>query len=240
MNKGNDLTLNIQYEMNEILKSDNYLSFLEGFLTENRKVRFSEVLSNRTQHFTVAIEDVFQLHNTSAVMRSCEVFGVQELHVVQEKYGKTIDGEIAMGAQKWVDVKRYDSNLNCILTLKQKGYQIIATSPHTNSCSLEEFDISKKSALFFGTERGGLSDEVMKQADGFLTIPMIGFTESLNISVAAAIILQHLTVKLRNSTIDWKLSENEVFLKKIDWCKKTIKDIDRIEKRFLEELDKNK
>jgi tRNA (guanosine-2'-O-)-methyltransferase len=124
--------------------------------------------------------------------------------------------------------------------LKKKGYQIIATSPHTNSCTLENFDISKKSAFFFGTERDGLSAEVLEQADGFLTIPMVGFTESLNISVAAAIILQQLTEKLRNSDVDWKLSEDEIFLKRIDWCKKTIKDIHRIEQRFLEEHAVNK
>ena len=226
--------------MNEILTTETYLNFLEGFLTENRKAKFAEILSHRTQHFTVAIEDIFQLHNTSAVMRSCEVFGVQELHVVQQRYGKDIDTEIAMGAQKWVDVTRYDSNQNCISTLKKKGYQIIATSPHSNSCSLEDFDISKKSAFFFGTERDGLSLEVMDEADGFLTIPMVGFTESLNISVAAAIILQQVTQRLRNSTIDWKLSDEEIFLKRIDWCKKTIKDIDRIEQRYLEELAENK
>ena len=226
--------------MNEILTTETYLNFLEGFLTENRKSKFAEILSQRTQHFTVAIEDIFQLHNTSAVMRSCEVFGVQELHVVQQRYGKDIDTEIAMGAQKWVDVSRYDSNQNCISTLKKKGYQIIATSPHSNSCTLENFDISKKSAFFFGTERDGLSLEVMDEADGFLTIPMVGFTESLNISVAAAIILQQVTQRLRNSTIDWKLSEEEIFLKRIDWCKKTIKDINRIEQRYLEELAENK
>lgn len=226
--------------MNEILKTESYLAFLEGFLTENRKTKFHEILANRTLHFTVAIEDVFQLHNTSAVMRSCEVFGIQELHVIQEKFGKTIDSEIAMGAQKWVDIYSYESNQKCISTLKNKGYQIIATSPHSSSCFLENFDISNKTAFFFGTERDGLSDEIIEQADGFLTIPMVGFTESLNISVSAAIVLQQLSQRLRSSSINWKLSDEEIFLKRIDWCKKTIKDIDRIEKRFLEELIENK
>ena len=87
-----------------------YLSYLEGFLTESRKEKFLKILEQRTNHFTIALEDVYQLHNTSAVMRSCEVFGIQNLHVVEEKYGKKIDKEIAMGAQKWVDVNRYNSN----------------------------------------------------------------------------------------------------------------------------------
>lgn len=220
--------------MNEKLNSVEYLNFLEDFLTDNRKDKFLQVLNFRTKHFTVAIEDVFQMHNTSAVMRSCDVFGIQELHVVEQKYGKSIDAEIAMGAQKWVDVHQYQTNQKCIDKMKASGYQIVATSPHIDSCLLDEFDFTKKSALFFGTERDGLSEEVMNQADCFLKIPMVGFSESLNISVAAAIILQNLTYRLRNSTIDWKLSEEEIFRKRIDWARKSIKDIDRIEGRFLE------
>lgn len=220
--------------MNEMIKTNEYLVYLEDFLTENRKAKFLEVLQFRTKHFTVAIEDVFQMHNTSAVMRSCDVFGIQELHVVEQKFGKSIDAEIAMGAQKWVDVKQYQTNQSCINTLKEKGYQIVATSPHIDSCLLDDFDVSKKSALFFGTERDGLSEDVMAQADCFLKIPMVGFSESLNISVAAAIILQNLTSRLRNSELDWKLSEEEIFLKRIDWAKKSIKDIQRIEERFIQ------
>jgi len=215
-----------------------YLNFLEGFLTDNRKAKFLKVLENRTNHFTVAIEDVFQLHNTSAVMRSCEVFGVQQLNVIEEKFGKSIDKEIAMGAQKWVDVNRYESIANCVESLKNKGYQIIATTPHENDCLMDDFDISKPSALFFGTERDGLSEEVMKNADGFLKIPMVGFTESLNISVSAAIILQNLMNRLRNSDVDWHLSEEEMLEKRIQWARSSIKDIKRIEARYFAENSK--
>ena len=217
----------------------NYLEFLENILTDNRKERFEKVLANRTNHFTVAMEDVFQLHNTSAVMRSCEVFGVQELNVVEEKFGKSIDKEIAMGAQKWVDVNRFESISNCIDSLKSKGYQIIATTPHENDCMLDDFDISKKSAFFFGTERDGLSDEVLKNADGFLKIPMVGFTESLNISVSAAITLQNLTNRLRKSDVKWQLSEEEILVKRLQWAKNSIKDIKRIEARYYEENPNN-
>lgn len=216
-----------------------YLEFLENILTDNRKGRFSNVLANRTNHFTVAMEDVFQLHNTSAVMRSCEVFGVQELNVVEEKFGKSIDKEIAMGAQKWVDVNRFESISNCIDSLKSKGYQIIATTPHENDCMLDDFDISKKSAFFFGTERDGLSEEVLKNANGFLKIPMVGFTESLNISVSAAITLQNLTNRLRKSDVKWQLSEEEILVKRLQWAKNSIKDIKRIEARYYEENTNN-
>ncbi len=213
-----------------------YLAYLENILTDNRKEKFLKVLQDRTNHFTVAIEDVYQLHNTSAVMRSCEVFGVQELNVVEEKFGKRIDKEIAMGAQKWVDVNRFESINDCISNLKSKGYQIIATTPHENDCMLEDFDITKRSALFFGTERNGLSEEVLSQADGFLKIPMVGFTESLNISVSAAIILQNLSTRLRKSDVNWQLSEEEILEKRLDWAKNSIKDIKRIEARYYKDV----
>ena len=199
--------------MNFMIDLD-YLEYLEGFLTDNRKQRFLEVLKNRTNHFTIAMEDVYQLHNTSAVMRSCEVFGIQELNVVEQKFGKRIDTEIAMGAQKWVDINRYNSMQNCIDSLRDKGYQIIATTPHNDSCYLHEFDITKKSAIFFGTEKQGLSPEVIEQADGSLKIPMVGFTESLNISVSAAIIIQDITNRLRQSDLNWELSPDEILEKR--------------------------
>jgi len=213
-----------------------YLEFLENILTENRKTKFLKVLENRTKHFTVVVEDIFQMHNASAVMRSCEVFGIQELHVIEQRYGKSIDKEIAMGAQKWVDINTFDSITTCVETIKNKGYQIIATTPHENDCLLEDFDISKPSALFFGTERDGLSAEILDKADGFLKIPMVGFTESLNISVSAAIIIQNLTNRLQKSSIDWHLSEEEILVKRMEWARKSIKDIKRIEKRYYAEM----
>ena len=91
------------------------LTYLEGFITENRKEGFLRVLKNRTKHFTIAMEDVFQLHNTSAVMRSCEVFGIQELNVIEQKFGKSIDKEIAMGAEKWVDINRFSSDRKSVV-----------------------------------------------------------------------------------------------------------------------------
>ena len=213
-----------------------YLHFLENILTENRKAKFLKILENRTKHFTVVVEDLFQMHNASAVMRSCEVFGIQELNVIEERYGKSIDKEIAMGAQKWVDINTFDSISNCVETIKNKGYQIIATTPHENDCLMEDFDISKPSALFFGTERDGLSEEILQKADGFLKIPMVGFTESLNISVSAAIIIQNLTNRLRRSSIDWQLSEKEILEKRLAWTKSSIKDIKRIEERYYLEI----
>ena len=211
-----------------------YLNFLENILTDNRKQRFLEVLKMRTNHFTIVIEDIFQLHNTSAVMRSCEVFGIQQLNVVEERYSKSIDKEIAMGAQKWVDINRFESMSDCIANLKSKGYKIIAASPHTNDCLLDDFDITPKSAFFFGTERDGLSAEVIKNADSFIKIPMNGFTESLNISVSASIIIQNVMNRLHKSDLNWQLTENEILEKRLDWAKNSIKDYARIKERYYQ------
>lgn len=212
------------------------LEYLETFLTDSRKEKFTKVLSQRTKHFTVAIEDVYQLHNTSAVMRTCDVFGIQEINIVEEQNLKHIDREIAMGAQKWVDLNRFNTVKECIANLKLKGYQIVATTPHSDDCGLDAFDVTKKSCFFFGRETEGLSQEVLKEADCFLKIPMVGFTESLNISVSAAIILQHATTKLKQGEISWKLTETELLEKRLDWAKKTIKSYDEIVARYYSVL----
>ena len=220
--------------MEKLYQDKNYLSYLYEFITPNRREGFERILANRTRHITIAIEDVYQLHNTSAVMRSCEVFGVQDLHVIEERFGKRIDKEIAMGAEKWVDIHRYQNANQCIDTLRKKGYQIVITSPHIDANYLQDFDVSKKSAIFFGTEKNGLSPEIMNQADAKIKIPMVGFTESLNISVSAAIVIQDLMNRLRQTSIDWKLTEEELLEKRIDWTRKSIKDIDFITERYLQ------
>jgi tRNA (guanosine-2'-O-)-methyltransferase len=210
------------------------VEYIETFLTDSRKEKFLKVLSERTKHFTVATEDVYQLHNTSAVIRTCDVFGIQEVNIIEELNSKQIDKEIAMGAQKWVDLNRFISLEDCVVNLKAKGYKIIATTPHVGDCQLHKFDVSKKSCFFFGRETEGLSQEVMDVADGFLKIPMVGFTESLNISVSAAIILHYVTTKLKQSNIHWQLTDDEILMKRFDWAKKTLKSSDDIIKQFYE------
>ncbi|NQY28381.1 MAG: RNA methyltransferase [Flavobacteriaceae bacterium] len=213
-------------------------SYLEEFVTPVRRQKFIDILNKRTKHFTVVLEDVYQMHNTSAVIRSCDVFGVQQAHAIEVQHKNTLDKEIAMGAQKWVDLQYHSNTETCIGVLKEKGYQIIATTPHNDSCLVEDFDVTKKSALFFGSEKNGVSEDVMKQADGFIKIPMVGFTESLNISVSAAIILQSVTSKLRNSTIDWQLTEEEKEFQRFIWMQKSIKSIDKILARYYEQNPK--
>jgi tRNA (guanosine-2'-O-)-methyltransferase len=211
------------------------LSYLETYITPERLKRFNDVLSERTNYITVAIEDVFQMHNASAVIRSCDVFGIQKAHIIEDRFGQRLDKNIAMGAQKWVDIERYTTVEPCIRKLRGDGYKIIATTPKSDSTLLEDFKLEDKVALFFGTEKEGLSPEVLEQADGTLKIPMSGFSESLNISVSAAIILYNLTLQLKRSKLHWHLTEDEVLEKRLDWAKKSIKSIDEIIERYRKE-----
>lgn len=222
--------------MDDIFITEKYLKYLQSYLTTDRLTKINQILQERTQHFTVAIEDVYQMHNASAVMRSCDVFGWQDLHVIEQKFGKKIDSEIAMGSQKWVNVHRHENALNCIQKLKSNGFQIVATVPNGVAISLNDFDISKPSAFFFGTERHGLSEVVLDNADTFMKIPMYGFSESLNISVAASIIIQNLTEKLRKSEISWKLNSYELMKTQILWQRNSIKNIHSIDKVYLERI----
>ena len=185
----------------------------------------------------MVLEDIYQKHNTSAVVRNCDIFGIQDLHIIENKYNSYVSNQVAKGSQKWIDFHEYNQKQynteDCINTLRSKGYQIIATTPHNDSCLLQDFDITKKSALVFGVEKEGVSDYIMEEADGYLKIPMVGFTESLNISVAVAIILQDLTTRLRKSEVNWQLTNREKDEKRLDWAKKTINNVDEIIERYI-------
>jgi len=211
-----------------------YVHYLENFVTENRKQIFKQVLENRTRHFTVVLEDLYQMHNISAVVRSADIFGIQDIHIVQNKYDSKLSHAIAKGAEKWVSIKKHAQTQEVIERLKNKGYQIVATTPHTKDVSLPDFNISKPSAFFFGVEKDGLSDTVMQQADVFLKIPMYGFTESFNISVAAAVIMYDVTRRLYQSDIKWQLHQEEKDELYLEWLEKSIKSIELIKKQYFE------
>jgi len=208
------------------------IDYLESYLTPRRQQLFKQVIAQRTRFLTVAIEDVGHLHNTSAVMRSCDAFGVQDVHVIEELKGKRIDREIAMGAQKWTTVHRYDSTKNALQQLKQNSYQIVATTPHHTAHKLEDFKLEKPTALFFGSEKDGLTNTVIEAADAYIYIPTFGFTQSLNISVCAAILLQELTQRLRNSNLDWHLKEADIAEVKQLWLKRNLKDYEGLKEKY--------
>ncbi len=222
------------------MEKEKYLEYLESYLTPRRKTLIEQISAQRTRHFTIVAEDTYQDHNASALIRNCECFGIQDLHIIEEHNSYRLAKGMTQGSEKWVDLHYYSEHKNntqtCINTLREKGYTIIATSPHETECLLDDYDFTKKSAFFFGKERTGLSQEVMDQADGFIKIPMFGFSESFNISVSAALLLQSLMGKLRK-THDEKmfLSQDEIINLKIEWCIKTIQNGDRIAKKYLDE-----
>ncbi|MBT8320873.1 MAG: RNA methyltransferase, partial [Eudoraea sp.] len=150
------------------------LKYLETFITPERRQRFMDILELRTRYITVAVEDVFHMHNSSAVIRSCEVFGIQDSHSIEARCAKELDKNIALGAQQWVDTFSYTDSLQCINKLRDKGYRIVATTPHGESCLLDDYEIRAPIALFFGTEKEGLSKAVLDEADEAIKIPMVG------------------------------------------------------------------
>lgn len=214
------------------------------YLSQNVTERRYELINNnaelRTRYITVVLEDIFQPQNASAVLRTCDCFGVQDVHIIENENEYNINPEVVMGSTKWLNLNKYNEEKNntvaTIKKLKEQGYRIVATTPHTNDVNLEELDLSKgKIALMFGSEQPGLSNLALEHADEFMKIPMVGFTESFNISVSAAISLHHLTHKLRNSDINWQLSKEEMNELKLNWLRTTIKKSDLIEEKFHQE-----
>ncbi len=215
------------------------ITYLSGFITEERKKRFDEVIKNRTRYVTIGLEDIFQPHNASAVLRSCDCFGVQDVHIIENENKYTINPEVALGSYKWLTLNRYNkkgenNTLNCIQTLKQQDYAIAVTSPHKDSYTIENVPLNKKLALFFGTELQGMSEELEKNAEVFVKIPMMGFTESFNISVAAAISMYTLSNRLRKESVQWQIPEREKDEIILQWLRNTIPKAELLEKDFLE------
>lgn len=212
-------------------------AYLQSFLTDERIARIDEVLNLRTRHFTVVMEDLFQTQNISAVMRSCECYGLQDVYVVEGQYEFQIHNAISMGSNKWLTLHNYkpqEHNMRrCINDLHQKGYKVVATLPSEKSCFLDDLDISTPLAFLFGTELTGLSQEAIDGADIHVKIPMYGFTESFNISNSVAITLSQLVEKLRKSSINWSLSEIEKEELRLEWLQKSVKTPDLLIKQFL-------
>jgi len=219
-------------------ESQEYYEFLGQFVTEERLALFDEVLAQRTRHITVAIEDIYQPHNASAVLRSCDCFGIQDVHIIENRNKYNINPKVALGSGKWITMHKHNelenNSVACVNDLKKRGYKVLATTPHTDDIFLDDIDINQPVALVFGNEKEGISDEVRSVADGFVRIPMYGFTESFNISVSAAVCLNVLANKIRKTDLDWGLSESEQLELKLKWLKKHLGSQEAYEKEFLE------
>jgi tRNA (guanosine-2'-O-)-methyltransferase len=216
------------------------IEYLREFISEPRWKRINEVLGQRTRHLTVVLEDIYQPHNASAVLRSCDGFGIQDVHVIENNNEFDASSQITIGADQWLTIDRYrkpnhDNVSDCFKRLRNEGYQIVATTPHENDSNLNDLDISKPTALVFGTELDGVTDQVMDQADTFVKIPMSGFSESFNISVSAAICLYDISTRLRKSDFDWKLKSQKREELLLEWVKKSIKAGDQLAEKWLAE-----
>lgn len=209
-------------------------AYLADFVTEHKRDRIAEVLSERTRHLTVMLEDIYQPHNASACLRSCECLGVQDVHIVETRNEYRPNNEVSMGSSKWLTMHRYRTTKSALDTVKNKGYRIVATTPNEDGYDLTTLPLDQPVALLFGTEEEGLTEEALAAADDTMRLPMYGFTQSYNISVTVAVSLSQLVARLRLSGIEWTLSEEEIEELTLNFYRRIIKRHDLIEETFWE------
>lgn len=173
------------------------LSILEEYVTPERQERIDAVVAERSYTIVPVMEGLFDRGNVSAVMRSGESLGFQAMHIIESSEFFKEANRVTQGADKWLDVQRWDTTTPCIEHLKGQGYRILATH-FEDATPLEDVDWTQPAALVFGNEKEGVSDELLEMTDERVTIPMAGFSQSFNISVAAALCLYH----IRNARID--------------------------------------
>ena len=213
---------------------------LAAFISDNKRTLFERIARERTRHVTVVLEDIYQPHNASAVVRTADLLGVQDIHIIENRNKYTVNPDVTLGSSKWTDMIRYrdrdaDNAATCVAALKKKGYRIVATSPRADSVTPGSIPLDTPMAFCFGTELTGLSDGMMAHADTFLRIPMHGFTESYNISVSAAIVLYTVMQRLRDSDVQWRMDESDIDALKLSWARKTVHSAQFLEARFDKE-----
>ena len=219
----------------------NIIDYLSGFVNEERRERLAKILSQRTRHITVVLEDIYQSQNASAVVRTCECLGIQELHVIENHHEYRLNPAVVQGASKWIDLIKHnqaeqDNTRACIEQLKQRGYRIIAMAPAPAGKSVEQLDTRDKLALCFGSEEPGLSANLQALADETVTIPIHGFTQSYNLSVSAGISLFTLVSNLRNSGVDWRLDERDATDLFIKWLAQSTPSGEQLLENYLKQL----
>lgn len=211
--------------------------FFRCLKLEKRNELMDRVLHDRTRYITVALENIYQPHNASAVLRSCDCFGVQDVHIIENSYQYELNPHVSLGAAQWLNLHRYNTLENntpeCIEGLKKEGYRVVATSPDAKAVSIHDFDVAKgKFVLLFGTEKFGLTPEACDMADELIRIPMYGFTESFNISVSVSLCLFHFTERIRTENTHWQLSQSEQTDIYLQWLRNTTTNSEMIERKF--------
>ncbi len=208
-----------------------------ALFSDNKRALFDRLAPLRTRHIAVVLEDIYQSHNASAVLRSCDCFGVQDVHVVEARNPFNPAGDVAVGSSKWVDYYRHASIHDAYRHLRDRGYRIVATLPHERDTMITDLDISQPTALVFGTELTGLTPEAVEGADAYVKIPMYGFTESFNISVCAALSLFSLTERMRRSTdLRWQLDDDALLDLKLHWAMQAIRDGEKVVRQLMQDF----
>ena len=218
-----------ELSLDEVRERNVYLS---SFLLESRIDTLNRALDMRTEYLTVMTENMFHAQNASAIVRHCEAFGVQNIHTVEDLCPFLPTLNIALGTDKWIDVKRHATTADAIKDLRKEGDRIIATTPHHQSCTPETFDVKRgKYVLVFGTEKTGVSEEIMAEADEFLQIPMCGMVDSLNVSASAAILIYMLSQRMRLECDNWHLSDEKRARTLYDWYRYAVRDSEALLER---------
>ncbi len=215
------------------------IAFFSEYVSEHKKKLFREILQSRTRYFTVVLEDLYQAQNASAVLRSCDGFGIQDVHVIENRNVFDIDKGVTIGSDKWLDVYQYNQEQvnnteRAYQHLRNKGYKIVATTPHEKQISLPDFQPNQPTALIFGAEKAGLTPYAIENADEWLHIPMYGFSESFNISVSVALCLYQLRVVMNHSQQDFSLSHHQKEKLFLQWIRKSIRKLEPLDRKFLE------
>jgi len=223
-------------------KNEQLLEFFYSIITEAKQEKFDKIAAERTRFLTVIIENVYQEQNASAIVRSCDCFGIHDIHAIEKDNSFSVNREIAMGAGKWVDIHHHRDpiypTITALKTLKEKGYRIVATTPHENDTTIDKLELDQPTALLFGTEKMGLSEAALSQADAFVKIPMYGFSESFNVSVSAALCLHTMRQKLEQLPPEiWKMSHLEQVEIKLDWCRNILRNVEATERGFLNSIE---
>lgn len=164
---------------------------LRPFLTDERAARIEEVLAGRTRTVVPVVEGLVNMGNVSAVMRSAEALGYQDFHVITDGQSFKDSRRTSQGAEKWLDVFQWPTAADGAAFLKSRGYHVVAAHLNEDAIPIDELDFTNPTALVFGNERDGVSEKMMELADEMMVVPMAGFVQSFNISVAAAVALYH-------------------------------------------------
>ena len=208
---------------------------LQQFLTDERLEKINHFAPESSDFVLPVIEDVFQFRNAAAIVRSVEACGFHKIIAMESEHEFNPNLRVTKGAETWVEVEKLPHNLDSLREIKNRGYKILAVSPENNATMLSDYDLKEPVALVFGTEAAGVSEEILDFADETLAIPMYGFTQSFNVSVAAAICVYELKQKLLRSNLDYKLSEEKLWEMKVRWAMNSIKSGEQILANYLSE-----